>query len=108
MAGGESSNVIGTHGTSGRETTGSVCQHIIPPVLSLTETDCQMLERLVVQCIGCCRELRKSRHCVSNVGTTKHKGKENLTKDTPVSETLFTLESFVFGSILDLTCYQIE
>jgi len=107
MTGRESSNVIGTHGTLGSQMTSSVCQ-CITPVLSLAEIDCQMLERLVVQCIGCCRELRKSRHCVSNGGTTKYIGKENLSKNAPVSETLFSLESLVFGSILDRTRCQIE
>jgi len=78
------------------------------PVLSLAKTDRQMLEKLVVQCIGCCGKLRWSCHCVSNVRTTKHTGKENLSKDAPVSKTLFSLGSFVFWSILDQTCYQIE
>jgi len=78
------------------------------PVLSLAEIDRQMLERLVVQCIGCCRKVRKSCHCVSNVRTTKYIGEENLSKDAPVSKTLFSLESFVLGSILDRTRCQIE
>jgi len=78
------------------------------PVLSLAEIDRQMLERLVVQCIGCRRELHESRHCVPDVRTTKCIGKENLSKYAPVSETLFSLKSLVFGSILDRTRCQIE
>jgi len=35
-------------------------------------------------------------------------GEEDLAKDTLVARTLFGLESFVFGSILDQTCCQIE
>jgi len=39
---------------------------------------------------------------------TEHVGKENLAKDTPASKTLFGFESFVFVSILNQTCCQIE
>jgi len=48
------------------------------PVLGLAEIDCQMLEGLVVQSIGCCRKLCQSCHRVSNIRMTKHIGKEDL------------------------------
>jgi len=38
-----------------------------PPILSLTEVDRQMLEGLVMQSIGCGRNLREGRHCVANI-----------------------------------------
>jgi len=41
-------------------------------------------------------------------GMTKHVGKEDLSKVASVAKTLFSFESFVFGSILDRTCCQIE
>jgi len=79
-----------------------------PPILSLAEADCQMLEGLVMQSIGCGRKLREGRHCAANVRTTKHTGEEHLSKNALAAKALFSFESFVFRSILDRTRCQIE
>jgi len=42
-----------------------------------------MLEGLVMQSIGCGRKLREGCHCIANIWTTKHIGKEHLSKNAP-------------------------